>query len=62
MCVIYRIFLISVRSKHNYRDVYIDYYKPDLRESAIRRFLAAPIAIRSREDKEKELRKLLGEK
>ena len=43
-------------------DVYRDHYEPGLQESTIRRFLAAPIAIRIREEKEKELKKLSGEK
>lgn len=41
-------------------DVYRDFYEPDLRESAIRRFLNAPIAIRMRVDKEEQLRKAIG--
>ena len=41
-------------------DVYRDHYAPDLQESAIRKFLAAPIAIRMREEKEKQLKKVLG--
>ena len=37
-----------------------DFFEPDLNEAAIRRYLAAPIASRSRVDKEKQLQKLLG--
>ncbi|MCP4143632.1 MAG: MOSC domain-containing protein [Chloroflexi bacterium] len=43
-------------------DLYRDYYAPDLQESAIRRFLDAPIAIRMREGKEKQLKTVLGSK
>jgi MOSC domain-containing protein YiiM len=41
-------------------EVFRDFYEPELTEAAIRRFLAAPIAIRARQHKEKQLRKLLG--
>ena len=36
-----------------------DFYEPNLTEAAIRRHLAAPIAIRTREEKEEQLQKLL---
>ncbi|HLK61607.1 MAG TPA: MOSC domain-containing protein [Chthonomonadaceae bacterium] len=39
-----------------------DFYKPKLTEAAIRRFLAAPIAIRARQHKEKQLQNLLASK
>jgi MOSC domain-containing protein YiiM len=39
-----------------------DYYEPELAESAIRRYLNAPIAIRMRTDKEQQLQKLLDGK
>jgi MOSC domain-containing protein YiiM len=39
--------------------VYRDYYEPELTEAAIRRILAAPVAIRIRKDKEEELQKHL---
>ncbi len=35
-----------------------DYYEPDLREASIRRFLAAPIALRLRKKKEEQLAQL----
>lgn len=40
-------------------DCYRDYYDTDMSEASLRRFLAAPIAIRMRDDKEEELRKVL---
>jgi MOSC domain-containing protein YiiM len=42
-------------------EVFRDFYEPVLEESAIRRFLAAPIAIRARVHKEKQLEKVLSE-
>jgi MOSC domain-containing protein YiiM len=39
-----------------------DFYKPKLTEAAIRRFLAAPIAIRARKHKEQQLKNLLASK
>lgn len=39
-------------------EVFRDYYEPDLSPAAIRRFLAAPIAIRARKEKERQLREL----
>ncbi|MBT3314735.1 MAG: MOSC domain-containing protein [Anaerolineae bacterium] len=41
-------------------DCYRDHYTPDLQTSVIQRFLDAPIAIRMREEKEKQLKKVLG--
>jgi MOSC domain-containing protein YiiM len=38
-----------------------DYYEPVPDEKVLRRYLASPLAIRSRLDKEKQLKKLLGE-
>ncbi|MBT3189460.1 MAG: MOSC domain-containing protein [Anaerolineae bacterium] len=43
-------------------DMYRDHYNPDLIESAIQRFLDAPIAIRMRVKKEDQLEKILGKK
>lgn len=40
-------------------EMFRDFFKPELTESTIKRFLNAPIAIRSREEKESQLRKLL---
>ena len=40
-------------------DCYRDYYDTDMSEASLRHFLAAPIAIRMRDDKEEELRKVL---
>ena len=40
-------------------ECYLDYYAPDLTEKSIRRFLDAPIAIRSRAEKEEQLEKVL---
>jgi len=37
-----------------------DYYIPDLYEATLRRYLAAPISMRTRTEKEKQLQKLLG--
>ncbi len=39
-------------------EVLRDYYEPDRDPTAIRRFLAAPIAIRARKEKEQQLREL----
>ena len=39
---------------------YRDHYAPDLQASTIRKFLAAPIAIRMRAEKETQLEKALG--
>jgi MOSC domain-containing protein YiiM len=39
-------------------EVFRDYYEPDRDPAAIRRFLAAPIAIRARTDKERQLREV----
>lgn len=41
-------------------EVYRDFYDPALEETAIRRILAAPIAIRARVHKEKQLAGVLG--
>lgn len=43
-------------------EMYRDFYEPELTESAIRRFLDAPIAIRMRAEKEEQLEKLAGSK
>ncbi len=40
-------------------EVFRDYYKPDRSPAAIRRFLAAPLAIRARAAKERQLRESL---
>jgi len=40
--------------------VYRDHYEPELTEAAIRRILAAPVAVRLRERKEKEMQKVLA--
>ena len=37
-------------------EVFRDTYEPDLSPAAIRRFLAAPIAMRARKEKEQQLR------
>ena len=42
-------------------DLYRDVYETDMSEADIRRFLAAPIAIRARVEKEAQLAKVLGE-
>jgi MOSC domain-containing protein YiiM len=39
-------------------EMFEDFYEPDLTETAIRRYLDAPIAIRSRMEKEEQLNKL----
>jgi MOSC domain-containing protein YiiM len=39
-----------------------DYYAKELSEAQLRRYLAAPIAIRDRLEKEKQLEKLIGQK
>lgn len=41
-------------------EVFRDFFEPDASEAAIRRHLAAPIAVRSRVEKEEQLRKLLA--
>ncbi|HEX2981385.1 MAG TPA: MOSC domain-containing protein, partial [Anaerolineaceae bacterium] len=43
-------------------EVFRDYYQPDRSEADIRRFLAAPLAIRVRKVKEEQLRAKLEEK
>jgi MOSC domain-containing protein YiiM len=40
-------------------EMYRDYYEPDETEAGLRRFLAAPIDIRSRQEKEAQLTSLL---
>jgi len=40
-------------------EMYRDFYEPELTQSAIQRYLNAPIAIRSRVEKEEQLQKLL---
>ena len=40
-------------------EMFRDYYTPDLREATLRHYLAAPISIRTRISKEKQLQKLL---
>jgi MOSC domain-containing protein YiiM len=42
-------------------EMYRDYYTPGLDEATLRRYLAAPISVRARLEKEKQLQKLLGE-
>jgi len=42
-------------------EMFRDYYDPDWDEARLRRYLAAPIAIRDREDRSRELATLLGE-
>jgi MOSC domain-containing protein YiiM len=41
-------------------EMFRDYYIPELDEATLRRYLAAPISVRARLEKEKELQKLLG--
>lgn len=41
-------------------EMFRDYYEATLDEAKLRRYLAAPISIRARVDKEKQLQKLLG--
>jgi MOSC domain-containing protein YiiM len=41
-------------------EVFRDFFEPDVSEAAIRRHLAAPIAVRARVEKEEQLRKLLA--
>ncbi len=41
-------------------EMYRDVYETDMSEAGIRRFLAAPIAIRDRVEKEKQLEQVLG--
>ena len=43
-------------------DLYRDFYETDMSEAAIRRFLAAPIAIRDRQAKEAQLEKVVAGK
>ena len=40
-------------------EMFRDFYEPDLNEAGLRRYLAAPIASRSRADKEKQYQKFL---
>jgi MOSC domain-containing protein YiiM len=40
-------------------EMFRDHYSPDLRETTVRHYLAAPISMRSRAEKEKQLQKLL---
>jgi len=40
-------------------EMFRDYYAPDQREATLRHYLAAPISIRSRTEKEKQLQKVL---
>ena len=40
-------------------EVYRDFFEPELSEAAIRRFLEAPIAVRAREHKEKQLARVV---
>jgi MOSC domain-containing protein YiiM len=42
-------------------ETFRDFYEPELNVETLRRYLAAPIAIRDRVEKEKQLRKLLAE-
>lgn len=42
-------------------EMYREFYKPDKSEASLRRYLAAPIAIRDRTVKERRLRKVLDE-
>ncbi len=41
-------------------EMFRDYYIPELGESTLRRYLAAPISIRARAEKEKQLQKLIA--
>jgi MOSC domain-containing protein YiiM len=41
-------------------EMFRDYYKPTLDEAKLRLYLAAPISLRARVDKEKQLQKLIG--
>jgi MOSC domain-containing protein YiiM len=41
-------------------EMFRDFYEPDLSEAKLRQYLAAPLAIRSRHEKEEQLHKLLG--
>lgn len=41
-------------------EVFRDFFEPDLSEENIRRYLAAPIAVRARAEKEKQLEKVLA--
>lgn len=43
------------------REMFRDFYEKTLSAAALRRYLAAPIAVRDRVDKEARLRELLGE-
>jgi len=41
-------------------EMFRDYYEPERSEAKLRRYLAAPLAIRARQDKEEQLLMLLG--
>ena len=41
-------------------EMFRDYYFPELGEPTLRRYLAAPISIRARAEKEKQLQKLIA--
>ena len=41
-------------------EMFRDFYEPSRSEAQLRRYLASPLAIRARQDKEEQLRKLLG--
>jgi len=43
-------------------EMFRDFYEPDLTEAGIRRYLGAPIACRSRVDKEKQYQKFLAQR
>jgi MOSC domain-containing protein YiiM len=43
-------------------EMFRDFYEPPRSEATLRRYLAAPIAIRARQDKEEQLRKLSGKR
>jgi MOSC domain-containing protein YiiM len=43
-------------------EMFRDFFDPDLSEAAIRRHLAAPIAVRARVERERQLRELLARK
>jgi MOSC domain-containing protein YiiM len=43
-------------------EMYRDDFAPDLREETLRRYLAAPIAVRGRREKEEQLQTLLAQK
>ncbi|MBK9055361.1 MAG: MOSC domain-containing protein [Chloroflexi bacterium] len=42
-------------------ELFRDFYQPTLSEATLRRYLAAPIAIRDRLEKEKQLDRLMGQ-